>query len=196
MISSLMTTEEFKPAISWSDILSETGYCIIPSIVDQATIWRIADDLHRDFEEAPFCSGDFYGERTKRFGRLLLRSGNVHALIQHRRILHIAEDILGPWCDCIQLNLAQAISIYPGALAQLAHRDQDMWRGDIGTREYLINLRHAPMPLALRLGHMHRSPGRTRAGRHCSSGVFKLRRESVPRAMRSYPCGIAKQVKN
>ncbi len=64
----------------------------------------------------------------------------MRSIIEHPKILGIAEDVLGPWCDCIQLNLAQAIAIHPGALAQLAHRDQDMWRGDIGEREYLLNI--------------------------------------------------------
>lgn len=140
MIASLKAVPTVTPAISWSGILSETGYCIIPSAIDRATIVRVADDLASDFDETPFCSGDFYGERTKRFGRLLLRSPTARRLIEHPDILGIAEDILGPWCDCIQLNLAQAISIHPGALAQLAHRDQDMWRGDVGAREYLINI--------------------------------------------------------
>lgn len=128
------------PAIAWSDVLTATGYCIIPSIIDRTTIARIAEELAQDFVQTPFCTGDFYGERTKRFGRLLLRSQHVRSIIEHPKILRIAEDVLGPWCDCIQLNLAQAIAIHPGALAQLAHRDQDMWRGDIGEREYLLNI--------------------------------------------------------
>lgn len=128
------------PAIPLADVLEARGYCIARSVVDPATISQIARDLSRDFADTPFCSGDFYGARTKRFGRLLLRSSTMSVLIEQPEILAIAERILGPWCDCIQLNLAQAIAIHPGALAQLPHRDQDMWRGDIGTREYLINV--------------------------------------------------------
>jgi ectoine hydroxylase-related dioxygenase (phytanoyl-CoA dioxygenase family) len=40
----------------------------------------------------------------------------------------------------VQLNLAQAIALHPGALPQLPHRDQDMWRGAIGETEYLLNV--------------------------------------------------------
>lgn len=36
--------------------------------------------------------------------------------------------------------MAQAIEIYPEALAQFPHRDQDMWRGATGQTEYLINV--------------------------------------------------------
>ncbi len=40
----------------------------------------------------------------------------------------------------IALNLTQAIEIQPGALPQLPHRDQDMWRGPKGSLEYLVNV--------------------------------------------------------
>jgi hypothetical protein len=52
----------------------------------------------------------------------------------------IVERVLSPWCDTIQLNLTQAIAVHPGALPQLPHRDQDMWRGAIGEVEYLVNV--------------------------------------------------------
>jgi ectoine hydroxylase-related dioxygenase (phytanoyl-CoA dioxygenase family) len=121
-------------------MLDATGYCILHDLVPPDVIKAIADDFSVPFEETPFCEGDFYGARTKRFGRLLTRSAHMPRLIEHPDILAIAEHVLLPWCECIQLNLAQAIAIHPGALEQLPHRDQDMWRGDIGTREYLINV--------------------------------------------------------
>lgn len=48
--------------------------------------------------------------------------------------------MLGPWCDRFNLNLTQAVEIHPGALAQLPHRDQDMWAGPKGGLEYLLNV--------------------------------------------------------
>ena len=58
----------------------------------------------------------------------------------HPEILAIAEQVLGPWCDCVQLNLTQAIALHPGAFPQVPHRDQDMWRGQVGETEYLVNV--------------------------------------------------------
>ena len=52
----------------------------------------------------------------------------------------ITEQSLSPWCDLIQLNLTQALALYPGARPQLPHRDQDMWRGAVGNTEYLVNV--------------------------------------------------------
>jgi ectoine hydroxylase-related dioxygenase (phytanoyl-CoA dioxygenase family) len=97
-------------------------------------------DLAPAFDETPFCEGNFYGERTKRFGRLLARSGDAERFVRHAVILDLVQTMLAPWCDTVQLNLTQAIAVHPGALAQLPHRDQDMWRGAIGETEYLVNV--------------------------------------------------------
>jgi ectoine hydroxylase-related dioxygenase (phytanoyl-CoA dioxygenase family) len=120
--------------------LARDGYCIISDAIPESEVRRLDEELRPSFEATPFCEGGFYGERTKRFGRLLARSPLARRFVAHPLILGMAETILGPWCDCVQLNLTQAIALHPGALPQLPHRDQDMWRGVIGETEYLVNV--------------------------------------------------------
>ncbi|WP_066823761.1 phytanoyl-CoA dioxygenase family protein [Sphingomonas mali] len=120
--------------------LLEHGYCVLSGALPAETIGGLDHDLAQAFAVTPFCQGGFYGERTKRFGRLLARSPRAAELVMHPVILAIAEHILAPWCDCIQLNLTQAIALHPRALTQLPHRDQDMWRGPTGSIEYLVNV--------------------------------------------------------
>ncbi|MBX9815466.1 MAG: phytanoyl-CoA dioxygenase [Proteobacteria bacterium SG_bin5] len=122
-----------------ADLLTD-GYCVIPGALPSTTIGALDDDLADDFDRTPFGQGGFYGTTTKRFGRLLVRSPHAAALVQHRLVLGIAEAVLSPWCDRIQLNTTQAIAVHPGAPAQLPHRDQDMWRGPVGEIEYLVNV--------------------------------------------------------
>jgi ectoine hydroxylase-related dioxygenase (phytanoyl-CoA dioxygenase family) len=138
----VMANQKTPPAavVHWTGKLLENGYCVIPDLIPPAEIAEIDADLAADFEATPFCEGRFYGERTKRFGRLLARSANAAPLVQHALILAIVEEVLSPHCDVIQLNLAQAIAVHPGALAQMPHRDQDMWRGPVGEIEYLVNV--------------------------------------------------------
>jgi ectoine hydroxylase-related dioxygenase (phytanoyl-CoA dioxygenase family) len=124
----------------WTALLRRDGYCIIPNALSKATIAALDADLESAFDRTPFSQGGFYGARTKRFGRLLMRSSQTAALVQHELILGMVEKILSPWCDTIQLNVTQAIAVHPGARSQLAHRDQDMWRGPIGEIEYLVNV--------------------------------------------------------
>ncbi|MGR4890851.1 phytanoyl-CoA dioxygenase family protein [Sphingopyxis sp. LARHCG72] len=120
--------------------LLQQGYTILRGAAPASLIGGVAHDLEPRFAATPFCEGGFYGERTKRFGRLLIRSPLMAELVMHREILDLAELALGNWCERIQLNLAQAIELHPGALAQFPHRDQDMWQGSLGEAEYLVNV--------------------------------------------------------
>jgi ectoine hydroxylase-related dioxygenase (phytanoyl-CoA dioxygenase family) len=132
---------DLKLAIGhWTGRLLEHGYCVIPNLLPPDEIAALDADLAGDFEATPFCEGRFYGERTKRFGRILARSRRATLLVSHDLILGIVEEVLSPWCDTIQLNVSQATAVHPGALAQMPHRDQDMWRGPIGEIEYLVNV--------------------------------------------------------
>lgn len=120
--------------------LEQDGYCIIKNVISRKIIAQINHDLDPVFAQTPFCTGGFYGERTKRFARLLLRSSEIGILVQCETVLEIARSILEPYCDRIQLNLSQAIEIHPGAPTQFPHRDQDMWQAAKGHAEYLINV--------------------------------------------------------
>lgn len=124
----------------WSERLLAHGFCVIPDLLPSDEIAALDAELAADFEATPFCEGRFYGERTKRFGRILARSRRASLLVEHDLILGVVEDVLSPWCDTFQLNLTQATAIHPGALAQMPHRDQDMWRGPTGEIEYLVNV--------------------------------------------------------
>jgi len=124
----------------WSKLLLARGWCVIPNAVSRQLIGELDSDLSDDFAQTPFCNGGFYGPRTKRFGRLLIRSPLAKDIVQHPLILEISRRVLEPWCDTIQLNLTQGLALYPGAPPQLPHRDQDMWRGAIGDIEYLVNV--------------------------------------------------------
>lgn len=120
--------------------LMERGYAVLQGAAPVSLVEAIAADLGPRYEATPFCEGGFYGTRTKRFGRLLIRSPHVADLVMNPAILELAETALGNWCERIQLNLAQAIELHPGALPQFPHRDQDMWQGALGVVEYLLNV--------------------------------------------------------
>lgn len=133
-------TTDMNAAIAfWTEELLREGYCIIPGLLPAAHIEALDGDLADTFARTPYCQGGFYGETTKRFGRLLARSDQTQALVAHELVLGVAQTILAPWCDTIQLNVTQAIAVHPGAPAQLPHRDQDMWQSPKGEIEHLVN---------------------------------------------------------
>ncbi|GLI99080.1 phytanoyl-CoA dioxygenase family protein [Sphingobium sp. BS19] len=127
-------------AQAWTERLLANGYCIIDGALPVETIAALAADLDPVFQATPFCQGRFYGEKTKRFGSLLKRSDHAAALVLHPVIRFIVEAALGGACDRIQLNVAQGIEIHPGEARQLPHRDHDMWQGEKGGHEYLVNV--------------------------------------------------------
>jgi len=116
------------------------GYCILPDACDPDTIAALDRDCDPRFEATPFCQGGFYGARTKRFGALLRRSHHAAALVQHKAVLQIVETVLGPFCDRVILSLTQAVELHHGALAQVPHRDQDLWHATRDGREYQVNV--------------------------------------------------------
>lgn len=140
MIINHASLDAALPRSAASRELMGRGYTILRGAVPADLIAGIEADLGPRYEATPFCEGGFYGSRTKRFGRLLIRSPHVADLVMNPDILLLAELALGNWCDRIQLNLAQAIELHPGALAQFPHRDQDMWQGALGEVEYLVNV--------------------------------------------------------
>lgn len=116
------------------------GYCIIGDACPPSLLATIDAELDARFVATPFCEGGFYGARTKRFGALLRRSGHAASLVAHPLVLRIAETVLGQWCDRIALSLTQAVELYPGALAQIPHRDQDIYDGPKSGIEYQLNV--------------------------------------------------------
>jgi ectoine hydroxylase-related dioxygenase (phytanoyl-CoA dioxygenase family) len=121
-------------------VLLENGYCIVPDLVERASIEALDQDLDPVFAATPFGQGDFYGYRTRRFGALLKRSSQAQRLALEKTILGAVKAILGDACDTIQINVAQAIEIHPGEVRQFPHRDHDMWNGAKGAHEYLVNV--------------------------------------------------------
>jgi ectoine hydroxylase-related dioxygenase (phytanoyl-CoA dioxygenase family) len=121
-------------------LLRRDGYCVLREVAPSGKIAELEAELAPRFRQTPFCEGHFNGFRTKRFHGLLKRSKGAASLIANETILGIAEEILLPFCDTLQLNLTQAVEIFPGALAQVPHRDQDMWPGKTGEIEYGLNV--------------------------------------------------------
>jgi ectoine hydroxylase-related dioxygenase (phytanoyl-CoA dioxygenase family) len=137
---SVAFAQQMKSTEEWVAQLRRDGYVIVPDLMPKTKVAAFHDDLRERFDKTPFCDGDFYGRRTKRFGSLLKRSVHAAGFVQEPLILDIVTQILSPFCDRFQLNLVQGLEIWPGEGEQNPHRDQDMWGGAKGEIEYLVNV--------------------------------------------------------
>jgi len=120
--------------------LGARGFCVMRAILAPELVADLDAEIAERFLDTPFSQGGFYGNRTKRFGRLLIRAASAHLLAEHPEVIMAARALLEAHCDTIQLNVIQAIEVHPGEIAQVPHRDQDMWYGPKGAHEYLLNV--------------------------------------------------------
>lgn len=120
--------------------LDRDGWLILENVLTGAETEALGFELEPWLQATPRCEGDFYGWNTTRVGGLLSKAPMVQRLALEPRILNIAEALLRPACDCIQLNLTQATRVHPGERAQAPHRDEEMWPADTQGRHWLINV--------------------------------------------------------
>jgi Phytanoyl-CoA dioxygenase (PhyH) len=120
--------------------LRSQGYVIFERLVPEALIDQVCEELAPWFAATPRCRGDFYGWNTTRCGAVLLKSAASRELLLHPGVRFLVGQILDAHCDWHQLNLSQAVRIHPGERRQIPHRDDEMWPGEKGGAEYLVNV--------------------------------------------------------
>ncbi len=160
--------------------LRQDGFLILTEIACPAAIDAIGDELAPYFSATPYCQGPFYGAETKRLGRVLARSPSAHGLVLHDLVYEIVSAVLQPNCHSLQLNLTQAIEIFPGAPAQGPHRDHDMWWTPKGETEYMVNVMWALDDFSERNGATRVWPGSNRMDQ---SEMLRPDEEAIAAAM-------------
>ena len=121
-------------------ILRRDGFVVLPDLLSAKDTNQLAHQLEPWFERTPRCRGDFYGWKTTRIGGLLSKAAMTQRLVLNPRILAIAEALLKPHCDFVQLNLTQGVRVHPGERAQAPHSDEEMWPCATHGADWLINV--------------------------------------------------------
>ena len=136
-----VTTATAHPMLA-SDLkhLQRDGFLVLSGVLSEVEVKALAAELEPWLQRTPRCEGDFHGWSTTRVNGLLSKAPVVQRLALHPRILALAEAALAPACDCIRLNMTQAIRIHPGQRAQAAHRDEEMWPGDPNGQVWSLNV--------------------------------------------------------
>lgn len=137
---SALASRAAEDVTPWARALDRDGYCVVRGAVPVSQVSALSAETDARFQRTPFCEGAFYGARTKRFHALLNRTDGAAAFVMHPLILALAEHVLLPFTDALQLNLTQALELHPGAPAQYPHRDDDMFGGAVGGRTFLVNV--------------------------------------------------------
>ena len=105
----------------------------------KSVIEKTISELAPHLTDYPHCEGVFYGYKTKRFGGVFTKSGASQSLATDPVIVGVMNKILQPYCDRIQINLTQAISIQPGETDQVPHRDDEAFPIPHSDQHFMIN---------------------------------------------------------
>lgn len=116
------------------------GYAIIESAVPLEVIEHLTEELDPYFSACPKSEGLFYGLQTKRFSGAFTKSPTSQQLAINPGVLALVEDLLGPNCDRLQINLTQAISILPGERSQVPHRDDEAFPWPHPGSDFMVNV--------------------------------------------------------
>jgi len=122
------------------ETLEREGFVVLENVLDARRCRKLAEEIDPWLESTPRCEGDFYGWNTTRVGGLLSKAPSVRDLVLDPYILAIAEALLLPSCDCIQLNLTQAVRVHGQERPQAPHRDEEMWPCPTQGRHWLLNV--------------------------------------------------------
>lgn len=111
--------------------LAEAGCLVVTDALPPARCRRVEQELASELAAAHVVEQDdpkyFYPGRTRRVTGLVSRSETVREIILHDLSRELAERHLSANCERIQLHVTAAVSIGPGARAQVLHREEDLF---------------------------------------------------------------------
>lgn len=163
--------------------LDAAGAAIVVDALSPPDHIAIEQSLAPWFDAAPCGEGRFFGRRTRRFSALFHKAPQTGALAIDPLILAATETVLGAGtqaCDCIQLNLTQAIGIGPGEPAQHLHRDDDFFPFPHEGRELMLNAMWALDPFTAANGATRIAPGSHRWSRRREAMASDLEIAEAP----------------
>jgi ectoine hydroxylase-related dioxygenase (phytanoyl-CoA dioxygenase family) len=128
---SLQTVDGTVPADDLVALLERDGAVVIRGLASPAQMEQVRAELAPwlalPLDQSPLGNDRFKGMKTLRTSSLVARSAGCRALALSPPILEILDRVLGPQCAAYQLSWTQAIRIGPGEVAQVPHRDTNMY---------------------------------------------------------------------
>ena len=121
------------------DALDTEGYLILTNVLSPSTLGILKAELSPHFDERETSDALFFGFKTKRIEALFSKSVVCQELAVNSKVKKLAEHVLLPNCDRMQVNLTQGIQINPGEKAQMIHPDSAMFPIENKAFEFQVN---------------------------------------------------------
>jgi ectoine hydroxylase-related dioxygenase (phytanoyl-CoA dioxygenase family) len=106
------------------DGLERDGYAIIENVLGSEEVADIRAELYRLLEGVPTGRNAFEGFKTRRIYAVFGKTRALDGCAMHPLVLGALDHLLGP---DYQLSGPTGIEILPGEVAQVLHRDEDIY---------------------------------------------------------------------
>ncbi len=114
--------------------LDADGAVVVDGFLDGDSLSRFNEDIgpylsaaDPAMEHVNPLLGAFFGDRTRRVGRLAERSDVFVDVLVDPLLLGVCDHLLLPACASYVMNLGHVLDVGPGATDQMLHRDEDVW---------------------------------------------------------------------
>jgi len=126
-MTGLKRTSALDSASTINQILEEDGCVVIEGLLSSDELRQVQAEMAHGLKPVPMCRGGFFGPSTKRISGVIGKSSISRTMAVHPLILEVMDHHLLKSCRQYQLNLTQAIQIFPGEIAQVIHSDDLMF---------------------------------------------------------------------
>ncbi len=110
-----------------ADALTRDGCAIVERMADPAAMDELMRETEMDFAARDLGIDEFSGYKTKRVSGLMAKSAVARELALLPAILEAADILLLPNCQHYQMHVTHMVQIGPGEVAQVLHRDDDIY---------------------------------------------------------------------
>lgn len=142
-----------------NSILDEDGCVVITDLLSSEMVRQLQNEIQRNLDTIPPCQGNFFGFATKRMSGVLAKSKVTREMAIKEEMLSVMNHFLLKSCREYQINLTQAIQIFPGEPAQIVHTDELLFPYDHPGVQAMINCMWAIDDFTAENGATHVVPG-------------------------------------
>jgi ectoine hydroxylase-related dioxygenase (phytanoyl-CoA dioxygenase family) len=148
-----------SPVADINQALEDDGCVVIEGLLDKQQSRQLQAEMRKNFNSIPVCQGNFFGFATKRMSGIVTKSEVSREMAVNPVILGVMDHFLLKSCREYQLNLTQAIQIWPGEPAQIIHTDELLFPFDHPGVQAMINCMWAVDDFTCDNGATHVVPG-------------------------------------
>jgi ectoine hydroxylase-related dioxygenase (phytanoyl-CoA dioxygenase family) len=184
-----MPLEYFQPDATDQEViaaLERDGACVVLNQAPAETIDAVNADFRAPFDElGRYDEDDFHGYKTLRIAGILGVSRAAADLVEHPRVLAVADAVLLPNCENYRIGSLSGIEILPGEDEQVLHVDDSIYPLRLGSTQLQISAMWALEDFTVENGATRVVPGSHHSpvytGFHMDESVAEIVQAVMPR---------------